>query len=384
VTGPQRPAFHEGQVLAAADLTAAVEHARGQTARHSRLLHDWGIADGLGLVTENVTDPVSRARYVRVTVSPGMVVDGTGREIVVAEPVVLRETAFQEVNGSPEGDEPYPLFLTARDAVPSGRPAGAPGCDTPAGPTRTAESYQITFGRPGDERLVAEQQPPPASAAPAAPPAQWLVLLGYVRWSEGHFAGVVTTVRGIGPRYAGIRADTVSARSGVLTLRSGTGAEEGQPAVVVSGGDSVGLVFGRYRGDGSVDPLMTVEGNGNLTVQGGFVGRRSTGSVLVGSGTATDGMLLPLPAGVAPEEVADGRTVLHVQVRPRVPPSGPPDGSPTAMHSPVEATVDADRRLRCRVRWFDPMAAAPRVVELPGAVDFVVLATVPATEGSGG
>jgi len=101
--------------------------------------------------------------------------------------------------------------------------------------------------------------------------------------------------------------------------------------------------------------------------------------VEVGSGTATDGMRLPLPAGVTPEQVADGRVALHLHVTPRVPPSAPP--SPTMVHSPVEATVDGDRRVRCRVRWFEPGTTA--VLERPGAVDFLVLATVAAAKEGG-
>ena len=43
----ERPTFYEGQILAGADLNAAVDHARGQLARHERYLHLWGVAEGL-------------------------------------------------------------------------------------------------------------------------------------------------------------------------------------------------------------------------------------------------------------------------------------------------------------------------------------------------
>ena len=48
---PERPAFFEGQILAAADLTSAVDYGRAQAARHDRYLHAWGIAEGLELTT---------------------------------------------------------------------------------------------------------------------------------------------------------------------------------------------------------------------------------------------------------------------------------------------------------------------------------------------
>ncbi|MER7049319.1 hypothetical protein [Streptomyces jumonjinensis] len=379
MTGPQRPAFHEGQILAAADLSATVQYARGAAVRHALHLHEWGIAEGLALVTEARTDPLTNARYAEVSVEAGIAVDGTGREIVVVDPVVLRESDFEEVNGADQPtDEPYPVFLTAADQESAAAPR-ADACGAVAGRTRVEESYRILFGRLGDERLVGEQEPPAVGAAPADPPVRWLVLLGYVRWTEGHFTGVETAARGVAPRYAGVRADAVTARSGALTLRTHRNAEEGEPAVVLSGGDAPSLVFGLYQGGGSVAPLMTVAANGNLTIEGSFTGRMPAGSTLVTSGTATDGMLLPLPPGVTPEQIADGRVVLHTHLTPRTPPTA----TASTLHSVVESAVDGDRRVRCRVRLYDPLATGGEVVEAPGAVDFLVLAAVAATNGGG-
>lgn len=380
MTAPLRPTFHEGQVLAAADLAATVEHARAAAARHARHLHDWGIADGLGLVTEDRTDPVTNVRFVEVSVSAGLAVDGTGREIVVPEPVVLSEADFNEVNGADQpGDEPplYPVFLSAVDRAQSA--TGPASCAGAGGQTRVAETYQILFGRLGDERLVADQQPPPVGTAPADPPVRWLVLLGYVRWTEGHFTSVTDSARNVGVRYAGVRADTVAARSDTLSLRTQNEVQEGKPALVLSGEDPPSLVFGLYQASGTVSPLMTVAANGNLTIAGSFSGRISTGSVLVTSGTATDGMVLPLPSGVAPEEVADGRVSLHVYVTPRVLATK----TASELQSAAEATVDGERRVRCRVRRYDPLAAEQVVTEESGQVDFLVMATVAATGGGG-
>jgi hypothetical protein len=112
-------------------------------------------------------------------------------------------------------------------------------------------------------------------------------------------------------------------------------------------------------------------------VAGSFSGSISAGSVLAASGTATDGMLLPLPAGVSKQEVADGRVALHVQLTPRVPPTE----TATALQSPVEATVDGELRVRCRLRLYDPVETPAVVTEHPGVVEFLVLATVAAAGG---
>lgn len=382
MTGPMRPAFHEGQVLAAADLSTTVDYARGLSARHARHLHDWGVAEGLGLVTEPRTDPVTNARYVEVRASPGYAVDGTGREVVLTEPVVLRESDFEEVNGADstrdEQDEPYPVFLAAADREPSASPR-PDSCGGASAKTRVEESYQILFGRLGDELLVAGQQPPAIGAPPADPPTRWLILLGYVHWTDGHFSGVATKARGVPVRFAGVRADTVSAQSGSLTLRTGMAAQEGKPAIVLSGGEQPSLVFGLYQGSGTVAPLMTMAANGNLTIEGSFNGRMPVGSTLVTSGTATDGMLLSLPAGITAQQVADGRAVVHVHLTPRT----PPVLGESMLYIPVEATVDEDLRVRCRARLYDPLNGPGNVVERPGAVDFLVVAAVSATNGGG-
>jgi hypothetical protein len=378
MTAPTRPVFSEGQVLAAADLAATVQHARGVDARHARHLHDWGIAEGLTLVTENRTDPATNARYVEVSVSAGMAIDGTGRELVVPSPVVLSEGEFEAVNGADQPTaDPYPVFLAATDReVPV---TGLVSCGGATGPTRVNETYQVLFGRLGDELLVADQEPPGVGAPPASPPVRWLVLLGFVVWTDGHFTRVAPSARGVRPRYAGVRADTVVARSGRLELRSQTTVQEGKPAIVLSGEDPPSLVFGLYQGTGSISPLMTVAANGNLTIAGSFAGRIPAGTVLIASGTATDGMVLPLPAGVTPEEVADGRVALHVHLVPTFPPTT----TGTMLTSVVEATVDDSRRVRCRIRFYDPIIQPAEVVERPGSVEFLVLATVAATDGGG-
>ncbi|MFD0448252.1 hypothetical protein ACFQ10_47340 [Streptomyces indonesiensis] len=378
MTGPLRPAFHEGQVLAAADLSATVEYARGGAARHARHLHEWGIVEGLGLVTQPRTDPLTGVRHVEVSVSAGIAVDGTGREVVVTEPVVLRESDFEEVNGADQAtDEPYPVFLTAADREPA-EPAGPVSCSGSATKTRVEESYQILFGRLGDERLAAEQQPPAIGDPPADPPVRWLVLLGYVHWADGHFSGVETVARGVAARFAGVRADTVSARSGALTLRTGTEIQEGGLALVLTGGETPNLVFGLYQGGGAVAPLMTVAANGNLTIEGSFGGRMSAQQH---AGGLRHRHRRDAAAAAVRRHPGTGRRRPGRDPRP-ADPAHPPLAD-SALFSPVEATVDADRRVRCRVRVYNPSVNWKQPVEQPGAVDFLVLATVAATNGGG-
>ena len=96
----ERPLFYENQILGAADLTATVEHSRSQQARHDRSLHLWGIASGLEL-TGNDKQTAQGVAYQEITLSPGIAIDGTGREIVVPEAERLSE---DRVRSTERGD----------------------------------------------------------------------------------------------------------------------------------------------------------------------------------------------------------------------------------------------------------------------------------------
>ncbi|MBO0870614.1 MAG: hypothetical protein J2P15_18825 [Micromonosporaceae bacterium] len=385
MTDPQRPTFYEGQVLAAADLNATVEYPRTRAARHDRYLHDWGIAEGLALATQPQTDPGTGANFVTITLQPGVAIDGTGREVAVLAAAPLSEAAFQERNGAdPATPEFYPVFLAGLDRPPVTGPVSQGACGTSTQQNRIDESYQILFGGLGDERLVAEQQPPAVADGPGDGSTPWLILIGYVAWTNGHFTAVASTARGVAVRYSGVRADTVAARGGTLALRARPGAVQGGAVVTVN--DTAGFTFGRYKGDGSVDTLMSVTPAGDLTVRGNIAGDQQAGGVAAVSGVATDGMILPLPAGIDPDQVASGRTTLHVLTTPRVT-GAPPDDTGVWLAGPVESTVDKQLRVRCRMRWYRLDSSPAEFADLPNPVEFLVLAAVaanPAVSGGSG
>ncbi len=85
----ERPAYYEDQYLDAADLTAAVDYARIQHARHLLGGHTWGI--GMGLDLRETLEPGGR---VSIRVLPGYAWDGYGRPIVVSSPYRIPEEQF--------------------------------------------------------------------------------------------------------------------------------------------------------------------------------------------------------------------------------------------------------------------------------------------------
>ena len=381
----ERPIYSEGQVLGAADLNAAVEHARGQQARHERYLHTWGIAQGLGLTPKEKQTEVGgqTVKFVEVTLEPGVAIDGRGREIVVAEKKRLSEDDFDQLNLTVQDAEAlYPVFLRGLDQTPPA-PAFAAGDCAASEPTRAVEGYEVTFNGPDFSLDLDTQAESGVSDGPGGGGEDaWLVLLGFVKWDKTNrkFTAVEATSAGVGPRYAGVLADVVAARNGKLLLRTRATNQSDKPALVIDEEEGGSLKFGLLNSSGVVTPVLTVSASGDVTATGKIQGAFNPGSVYVQSGVASDGMIVPLPSGIKPDQVGPGKAALHVQVTPRLADTTPPDNTNTWGIFPLECSVDADRRVRCLVRWIR-INAPVSTLDLPGMCDYSVTVAVPATEG---
>lgn len=383
MTTVQRPTFYEGQVLAAADLTGAVAHARGALARHERYQHTAGIVTGLALTGEEQTDDAGN-KYQDVTLAPGMAVDTSGRQIVVSEEVLLNADEFNQINGA-DVDETawYPVFVRGQDApVEPSQEFGAEACGPGVASSRTAEGVVVDFGRLGDARDLPDAFGGSAEDGPAAISGR--VLVGYVQWSKaaGRFAAASTEAKGgIPVAYAGAQADEVAARAGRLELRTATARTPGTPAVWLDGAPAR-LAFGVLDGAGGLTELFSVSASGDVKAEGSvFEGSLPSGAAHVESGIATDGVVLPLPTGITQQQVDDGAVTLHMQVSPLVPPAILAPGPDFAQAS-IECEVDASsRRVRCLVRWFDLTGATPVPPETvkPGVCNYLVIAAVPSS-----
>ncbi|MET7973348.1 hypothetical protein ABZW44_09790 [Streptomyces mirabilis] len=399
---PLRPEFHEGQILAADDLSAVVRYDRDAAARHHRHLHTWGIASGLEVTV--------RARagsdvYKTIVVASGTLVDPSGREIVVPAPVELStpDQGFTIVD--PGNTAPRPLMLMWSDEPATGGTTVSSGaCAANGAAARTTEGFLLLVGAPGDELDLGEQQAPAPDAGPdrLGGGDRGRVLLSFVTWAtdgeDGGFTGVLPRANGVGRRYAGVLADRVSARGGTLELAAEPRPVAGKVGVRIGGADG-SLDIGRFNAAGALAPALRVLGDGStrilgdvrvsggLTVGGAVDSPLVSGSVLVQSGTATHGVILPLPPPVTADQVKSGEVVLHVQVTPRLQTYGAPaeGGADTsgfgALPVVLRCEVDSERRLNCLIAWYTGLGTA-RTLDLfsvlPGTADYVVLATRPA------
>jgi hypothetical protein len=377
----ERPSFFEGQILAAADLQASVDHASGQLARHERYLHLWGIASGLKLEKQDrSTSAAPPQAYVEVTLKAGMAVDGTGREIVVPEDQPLAESDFvdQNVAGSANPGDWFPLFLIGGDEAGASSTFGVGACAGGA-PTRTSEKFRLQFGHPGEAAQIDNQD----EKLPADGPGtyEWRTLVGYVQWDKtiGKFKDITDSDQGVGLRYAGVQADEVVARGGALVLRSASRNEAGKTAAIMDDSNGGELRFGLQNASGVVTPIFTVNAKGDVWAKGKIQGAVTPGSVQVQSGTALDGILMPLPPGVTADMVAPGKGTMHVHLMPRVDASpGPPTGMTKPVGFPYQCYVDNFRRLHCTIRWFDLAALGSSPQDLPGMCDYLMVVAVAA------
>lgn len=373
----ERPIFFEGQILGAADLSATVEYHRGQSARHNRYMHLWGIAKGLDAdVGKEVTE--GTVTYLEsIAIKPGVAIDGTGREIVVPEAFKLDEGTFVRSNlAIADATALYPVFLHGRYEPPPQQPMTVGICST-AQPTREIEGFEITFGRPSD---VLDDQPEDPDVA-AGPGEGWRILLGFVKWdaTKKKFTEWSLDSKGVTPRYAGVKADVVEARGGKLSLRSA--GEVGTPAIALDGNDAEGLLFrfGTLSDQGVVKPLLSINSSGDIKAEGTILGGRT---VLIQSGIATDGIVIPLPSGVKEEEVESGQVALHISVTPRPYGATPPDNvNFDWIATPLECAIDGPtRRALCRYRWFR-LGDLNTFYDVPGTCNYLVLASGPAANG---
>jgi hypothetical protein len=360
---PERPVFFEGQILAAADLTSTVDYGRAEVARHERYLQDWGIAEGLELTTT----PDATGKYVNVTLGLGMAIDGTGQEIVVTAPYPLNTADFFSANGaSPQAGANYPILLHRVDSAAPAPPLTTGACGPGGQSTRTQEGFAITYGGLGADLQLDGQQVPDVSAGPG--PANgnpWEVLVGFVQWDSSAQQFTSATQQGL--RYAGVKADTVSARSGILALRPQPTPAPGQPVLMI-GGDPA-LTFGLYQGGTDVDARLTVNAQGDVTATGTIKGALTQGEIRVQSGSVTNGLVIPLPEGITQDQVDRGAVILHLHLTPHTPQS-----VTGTWYVPLECSVDANRQLTCQVMIGTGSSLSGTVK--PGIADYLIVATV--------
>jgi hypothetical protein len=355
----ERPVFFLGQYVGPDDLDQTVEYHRGQLARHERGLHLPGIASGLVL---SINSGV-------LNVSAGMAVDIQGREIVVAEDETVEPAVFIDANVFVK-DAWHPVFLELTEEDPPVSPFSTGACDV-AQRTRKLEGHSFSFGKPGDETPSSTVAPLPGEGADPDAASPLHVLVGFVTWDDtnNQFLKAADNNGTTRVQFCGVRADEVVARGGKLTLRAKAVEDKGQAVAELDESDPKAGPMFRFglQGETSVKPLFTIDKNGTVWAAGKLT---SPVTLNVESGTITDGMPLPLPAGVTDDDLDSGKAQLHVLLTPRIPLDD--GGFGAGARIPVAHKCEVNgRAVTCQIRWISN-TLGPADELRPGSCDYLV------------
>ncbi len=392
-TSIERPIFYDGQILAASDLGASVDYSRDQLARHNRYLHSWGIIDGFDLTTTTTSNnPPASSSSVEISVAAGVAIDGRGRELVLASAQVLDPLSFSAAHVyDPSNPDPwYPVYVSGVPPQPVVSASISGACAGAAEATREAEDVQFTFGPAGLTSNSNQPYDTPAPADPTDPPNNlpaWVILIGFVQWSSSlqqFTQAQASNAKGVSRRLAGVQAARVEARDGDLTLQTSANAAT---QLMLDLDEQTGMTFGPVDAQGGITPLFAVDPHGNVTIAGRLASNTPlpSGSVSVQSGVATDGIILPLPAGVSADDVSQGSVQLHWQVVPIMPDITTLNTAEATAFAvvPLECYVDGDQGVHCRVVYLCSTAGAGvTTIEAAGSCHYIVVAAKPVIGGS--
>jgi hypothetical protein len=144
---------------------------------------------------------------------------------------------------------------------------------------------------------------------------------------------------------------------------------------VLDGEQGGEMRFGLQDARGEVSTVFSVNAAGDVSLAG-VIKSPFANDMWVESGTITDGLLIPLPAGVTQDQVDAGQIDLHVILTPRRVSERFPPGQSAGVFfkEPFECRADG-RRVFMRERWFDTAALATPTT-IPAACDYVLIASV--------
>jgi len=116
----ERNRYFTGKYMTARDFAVEQEYFLGRHRLHTRLLHGWGVACGLG-----VTRHPDRECKDWVVVGPGIAIDCCGRELILTERTPFRvDIPESEAKGTSPSSRSTPMSTPSRTRSRSRRPTG--------------------------------------------------------------------------------------------------------------------------------------------------------------------------------------------------------------------------------------------------------------------
>ena len=165
-----RVRYLEGQTLRAADLNAEQANRVAMRRRHHLAHHDWGVVAGLFVSPADGSDATSD-----LVVTPGMAVDGYGRELFLLEAVTVKNQVLKDRLGYPDRSIDVWLVYRRLPATVSGNPVPGRGDVPPVRWLEKAVLRVVNFQPQSPDPTFGVQDVPPDD-----PALEWPVFLGRV------------------------------------------------------------------------------------------------------------------------------------------------------------------------------------------------------------
>lgn len=190
-----RPVYRDGQYLSAADFDLALDYPRRALGRHELGSHTWGLVVGLEL--EEVPDP-SDPTLADVFLTPGMAVDGYGRQIVSFARIPIDTSLFDAFTDQAHRS----VWIEFDETLAQSLGTGYDDCNS-LEPNRAVESFRllvdplstttdvlvngvVAVAEPAAGATIPADTSAPFQELPSEPPlARWPLRLGSLRWDGG-------------------------------------------------------------------------------------------------------------------------------------------------------------------------------------------------------
>lgn len=254
-----RVRYFDRQFLQRQDFSDEQEYHVAMRRRHAIAGHSWGIVRGLTLT------PAER----QVFVEPGLAVDGYGREVLLAQRLVV---------APPPGDVSYHVWIEYDRVGTEQRPEVGGSC----GPGAAGEPDYYRWQERPRLRVVEATDPPDPRNPPEVPPAErdfgpertppeeehhWPVYLGRVR-PDPDRPELPFVVDVAGRPYAGLVGAKLAAPSGAASIRFGSVSKPGAgPAVQSEVGEFAVLAADSTDPTGEGKPLLLISGDGTAVLE---------------------------------------------------------------------------------------------------------------------
>lgn len=205
----ERVHYYEREYLRSFDFTAEQSYHLEMRRRLNLALHRWGLVDGLDVIKGELVPGAPEQFHI----TPGMAIDGYGREIFLPTPIVLDQDVLLDSRVNDPGT--YGLWIAYHRRLATPPEAGYRLCDVADQYTRWRETCRVLIAKEVD--VTPPEEPGLTDALPDDPESHpWPMRVGSIDVVLGGGGLEVQDVRAEKRLYIGLRTQRLGAATATL------------------------------------------------------------------------------------------------------------------------------------------------------------------------